>query len=201
MLEFQEGGRPESPAPDSVRRATLMRLGALCGLALSGEALAALATPARPGAQAAAGLLAPDQLALTGVLAELIIPKTETPGALAVGAHRTISRLLQVCLGAKDRQQFVAGLARIDAVARADGGKRFVALTPARQVALLHALDQGRAPFDGDDRRFFMQLKSLTAFAYYTSEVGATRELAYLPVPGGFKGNVPLKQIGRNWAL
>ena len=177
---------------DAGRRASMLRLAALCGLAMSGEALAALATPGpKP------GLLAPDALALTGVLAELIIPKTNTPGALAVGAHHTISHLLQACAGKGAQDRFLAGLARLDAV----DGKRFVTLPGVRQVALLHALDEGRAPFNGEDQQFFRQLKWYTAFAYYTSEAGATRELAYLPIPGGFRGNLSTKKFGRNWAL
>lgn len=178
------------------RRAALARLAGLCGLALSGDLLAAVSAP-----RTTPGLLAPDPLALLAVLAELIIPKTDTPGARAVGAHHTISHLLRACASKQEQELFIGGLARIDAVAAAQGGKRFVALTPKRQVGLLHALDEGRAPFDDADRRFFMRLKAHTAFAYYTSEVGATRELAYLPVPGGYKGNVPLRKNTRNWAL
>lgn len=196
MLHTEERGHSEPLAVSIERRATLMRLAGLCGLALSGEALAALAAPAR-----APGLLAPDALALTGVLVELIIPTTDTPGALAVGAHRTISHLLHTCAGKSEQAQFLAGLARVDSAAKAHKGKRFAALTPARQVALLHAIDAGQAPFNGEDQDFFRQLKAYTAFAYYTAEVGATRELAYLPVPGGYKGDVPLKKIGRGWAL
>ncbi len=177
-----------------IRRATLVSLAALCGLALSGEALAALSTPAPE-------LLTPEALRLTGILAELIIPQTDTPGALAVGAHKTIDHLLRACATPYDQQRFVAGLARIDAVAAEQGGKRFAALAPARQVALLHALDGGASPFTSADRAFFSQLKSYTLFAYYTSEAGATRELAYLPIPGGYKGNVPVTRATRTWAL
>jgi hypothetical protein len=196
MLHTEERGHSEPLAVSIERRAALMRLAGLCGLALSGDALAALAAPER-----APGLLAPDALALTGVLVELIIPATDTPGALAVGAHRTISHLLQACADKSAQARFVAGLARIDSAAKAREGMRFAALEPARQVALLHAIEAGHAPFNGEDQDFFRQLKSYTALAYYTSEVGATRELAYLPVPGGYKGDVPLEKVGRGWAL
>lgn len=196
MLKPEQGGHTEPQLFSAERRAAMQRIAALCGLALSGEALAALAAP-----KTTPGLLAPDMLELTGVLAELIIPKTDTPGALAVDAHHTISHLLRACASRQQQTWFVAGLERIDAIAKAKGGKRFVALAPARQVALLTALDAGAAPFNPADRQFFSQLKSYTAFAYYTSEPGATRELAYAPVPGGFKGNVPFKEIGRNWTL
>ncbi|HEX8405314.1 MAG TPA: gluconate 2-dehydrogenase subunit 3 family protein [Duganella sp.] len=188
------------------RRSALIKLAGLCGLALSGDALAALAgaakgTAAKGAATNAPGLLSPEALALTAVLAEHIIPATDTPGALAVGAHRTIDRMLLACATASEQRSFLDGLERVDAQAMDADGKRFRALPPKRRVALLHALDGGTAPFNGDDQLFFRKLKSYTLFAYYTSEAGATRELAYLPVPGGYKGNFPLRKNTRTWAI
>ena len=197
--------KPREPAGQP-RRSALLRLGALCGLAGlsglagSGEVLAAVAA-AKTGAAHEPVLLSRDELQLTGVLAELIIPQTDTPGALAVGAHRTIDHLLKVCAQPAEQARFKAGLARLDAVALAKGGKRLKTLPAARQVALLQALDAGRTPFEGDDQAFFRQLKGWVAFAYYTSEAGATRELAYLPIPGGFQGNYKLTRSTRSWAI
>lgn len=188
------------------RRSALLRLGALCGLAgapglaSSAQLLGAVAAANSGGAYEPV-LLTRDELQLTAVLAELIIPKTDTPGALAVGAHRTIDHLLKACALAPEQARFKAGLARIEAVALAEGGKRFKALPAARQVALLQALDAGRAPFAAEDQGFFRQLKGYVAFAYYTSEAGATRELAYLPIPGGFQGNYKLTRSSRGWAI
>jgi hypothetical protein len=181
------------------RRSALIKLAGLCGLALSSDALAALAAAGKP--PAAPGLLSAEALALTGVLAEHIIPATDTPGALAVGAHRTIDHMLLVCATKPEQQEFVAGLDRVDALVLAAEGKRFRTLPAKRRVALLHALDGGTAPFTARDQHFFRRLKSYTVFAYYTSEAGSTRELAYLPVPGGFKGNFPVRKNTRTWAI
>lgn len=181
------------------RRSALIKLAGLCGLALSGDALAALAAAGK--APAAPALLSSEALALTAVLAEHIIPATDTPGALAVGAHRTIDHMLLACATASEQQSFIAGLERVDALALAADGKRFRALPARRRVALLTALDAGTAPFSGEDQRFFRKLKSYTLFAYYTSEAGSTLELAYLPVPGGFKGNFPVRKNTRTWAI
>lgn len=186
--------------PDQNRRSALMGMAALCGLALTGEALAALP---RPGTRETYKpiFLAADAYRLTAALAELIIPATDTPGALAAGVPCTIDALLGACTPPQEQQRFTQGLAVIDAAAMRKHAKPFIALTPPRQSALLHALDAGATPFTPEQRAFFVQLKSLTLFAYYTSEAGATRELRYLPVPGGYRGNVALKTIGRRWAL
>ena len=50
-------------------------------------------------------------------------------------------------------------------------------------------------------RPFFRTLKELTITGYYTSKIGATVELHYLPVPGHYEGCVPLARIGRSWAV
>jgi hypothetical protein len=208
---FETGDRAAGPAgerpqePDRARRAALLRIGALCGLAGLGELgfnADVLAAAAAKGASASAPeLLTRDELQLTGVLADLIIPRTETPGALDVGAHRTVDHLLKACALEPAQAAFRSGLARIDAAARAQGAKRFGALPPARQVALLQALERGATPFGPEDQRFFRELKGYVAFAYYTSEAGASRELAYLPVPGGFKGDVKVTRATHTWAI
>lgn len=189
--------------PNGARRQTLVRLAALCGLALSDFALGSdvLAAATAPASTGRPEFLSPDELALTGVLAELIIPQTDTPGALAVGAHRTVDHLLAVCTLEPAQSGFRAGLARIAAVARQEAGKPFAALPPPRQAALLHAIDSGAAPFDTTDQRFFRQLKGYVAFAYYTSEAGASRELAYLPVPGGYTGHLKVTNATHTWAI
>lgn len=209
-IEYRTDHGPQEP--DGVRRQTLARLAAFCGLALGDFALgsdvlaaatqAATKAATKPATKAAPPeYLSPDELALTGVLAELIIPQTDTPGALAVGAHRTVDHLLAVCTLQPAQNAFRTGLARIDAAARAGDGKRFAALSPLRQAALLRAIDSGAAPFHADDQRFFRQLKGYVAFAYYTSEAGASRELAYLPVPGGFIGHLKVTSATHTWAI
>ena len=47
---------------------------------------------------------------------------------------------------------------------------------------------------------FFRMMKELTVLGYYTSQLGATKELRYARVPGKFVGCVPLAKVGRSWA-
>jgi hypothetical protein len=198
-------GEPDPARTNLMRRANLLRLAALCGLAGAGalgvDADALAAAAAKGSGNAAPELLTRDELRLTGVLADLIIPRTDTPGALDVGAHRTVDHLLKACALEPAQAAYRAGLSRIDAAAQGQYGKRFAALPAARQVALLRALDAGTAPFGAADQGFFRQLKGYVAFAYYTSEAGASQELAYLAVPGGFKGDVKVTRSTHTWAI
>jgi hypothetical protein len=138
--------------------------------------------------------LTADQVDLVAAIAEHILPETDTPGARGVGVHRFIDTLLAESYPATERAAFVAGLADVDARAQRASGQSFLRATPAEQLALLEQLDREAAPF-------FRIMKELTLVGYYTSEVGATRELHHAPVPGRYEGCVPLARIGRTWAV
>lgn len=62
-------------------------------------------------------------------------------------------------------------------------------------------MEQASDGFTENDRKLFKQFKALVTFGYYTSEIGASQELAYLAIPGGYKGNFKFKDVGKAWAL
>jgi len=61
--------------------------------------------------------------------------------------------------------------------------------------------DTARRGSDAIQRPFMRTMKELTVLGYYTSEIGATKELRYLRVPGRFDGCVPLAANDRTWAV
>jgi glucoside 3-dehydrogenase (cytochrome c) hitch-hiker subunit len=169
---------------EALRRAALVLAGVLAGC----EARRAPAAAWRPRA------LSTDQAEIVATVAEHILPETDTPGARAVGVHRFIDALVAESYSAEERQRFLAGLEGLDDRARRAHGCAFLACAAGDQLALLGELDRAAEPF-------FRTLKDLTLVGYYTSEVGATRELRHVPVPGRYAGCVPLAQIGRTWAV
>jgi hypothetical protein len=90
--------------------------------------------------------LSADQSELVATIAEHIIPATDTPGARAAGVDRFVDTILTNYYGAAERQRFLGGLADVDAYARKEHGKAFLATTPQQQVALLTALDAESFP-------------------------------------------------------
>jgi len=50
------------------------------------------------------------------------------------------------------------------------------------------------------ENKFYRDIKQTIATAYYMSELGATEELHYEPVPGEWRGDVPFSEIGKAWA-
>lgn len=92
-----------------------------------------------------------------------------------------------------DAARIKAGLDQIDKDARGAHGAAFTALTSAQQMAML-------TRYDAQAVGFFRTIKELTTIGYFTSEPGATIALRYDPVPGEYRGCVPLSEIGRAWA-
>ncbi|PYO99228.1 MAG: hypothetical protein DMD60_02230 [Gemmatimonadetes bacterium] len=187
---------------EALRRAALLLGGALAAPTVAGVLAGCRASRAPEGAWAPQALTR-DQAELVAALAEHILPETDTPGARAAGVHRFIDALLAESYSPLERTRFLAGLAAVDARAVSASGRPFLQCAAGDQRALLEALDREAlaGSVDPPDPPFFRTLKELTLVGYYTSEIGATRELHHAPVPGRYDGCVPLAQIGRTWAV
>lgn len=180
------------------RRQALINIAGLLGLSMSAESFALIDSARQVGKTA--NVLSESQLAITAALAEVVIPKTDTPGAIGVGAPDYINHHLRVCISPQKQKLFIAGLQKLNQVSLDQFNTGFAWLMSQKQIELVTALENKNNGFTQEDKDFFTFFKSLTLFAYYTSEIGATQELAYLEVPGGYQGSFPFAKIGRAWA-
>ena len=122
-----------------------------------------------------------DQQAETvAVLAELIIPETETPGARAVHVHQHIDYSLSL-QSEEVQQRFLRGLDWLDQKSRETFGQSFTGLPEQAQKALLTIVssEKNTALSDRMGVEFFKELKDRTIVGYYTSEAGMFEELDY----------------------
>lgn len=125
------------------------------------------------------------------LLCDLVIPPTDTPGGAAAGAGAFV--LLALDHGVGGLQPGV-----LDTVARAldsAGGAPFLSLPRAKAEQLLVEFDA--AAFhtrenDGSPAAAWRALKPALVVGYYATEVGASQELVYEPVPGPERRNFKL---------
>jgi hypothetical protein len=121
--------------------------------------------------------------ALAQRLSDLVIPRTDTPGAADVGTGGFVLFALDEHMGSLEPSQLTMVETALDAAA----GGRFLALQRTRQETLLSALDARActAPATaGSPEAAWLHLKAAIVGGYYTSEAGASVELRYDPVPG-----------------
>lgn len=115
-------------------------------------------------------------LAAITAMAALIIPATDTPGAVEAG----VPAFIDFVVGRNKELQpvFASGLRWL---ADRTGGRGFAALGEAEQLAILRPLceacDGGRAVTEGE--KFFAAVKALTADGYWTSREGMGKTLGF----------------------
>ena len=163
------------------RRETLKILGAIsstCAFPFLGDELYAQHAHGKNAVQAVATapkFFSPVQFSLVSRIADLIIPPTDTPGAVAAGVPAYID--LVVGRNKPLQESLMGGLRWIDDESTRQFGHPFLKLTEEQQIALLEPLDERRGTGVGE--RFFRAIKNLTADGYYTSKIGLMDELGY----------------------
>jgi hypothetical protein len=184
------------PVYSTDRRGALKILGAIgatCAAPIAGDELfgRTMDEPHQHSAGAQVALLAkplffpPADFETVSRIADLIIPETDTPGAVAA----SVPAYIDLIISRNSAQQSLAndGLRWLDEDAKRFGKTRFVALTEQQQMSILQplcdALDAGKT--EGRLTQFFALLKNLTADGYYTSRIGLMQDL-------GYKGNTVL---------
>ncbi len=206
------------------RRDALQRVAIMMGGAISAPSLVAMlegCKSAESGSSASFSL-STDYQNLVAEIAEIIIPKTDTPGAKEAGVGPFIELMIKDCYSAEQGQHFIKGLDTIEEKAKAAGGN-FVSLAAEKQTAILKEMEadakkeseEAKAkqidPETGKEKEdakksekltpFFQLMKELTLFGYFTSEPGATQALDYVPIPGAYNGCIPLKEGQKAYAL
>jgi hypothetical protein len=142
--------------------------------------------------------LGEDQFLMLKRVVDLIIPETDTPGAVGARVHQFIDLMLAEWASPARRSRYLAGLEDIDRRARHLGGKDFAENSKTAQLEVLRQLDdEAFAP--GFPDTFFGELKKMTLFAYYSSEPGATDELRFQRIPGDYQPCLPMEEDGRAW--
>ena len=187
-------------APAVRRRAALARLAALAA-AGSGWTLESLAQTlaAQPRRQS----LETRARRTLAAAADVIVPRTETPGALQAGVPQFVAAVYASWMTDGERERFAAGLAALDARARAAQRRSYASCRAAERAGLLRTAIAADAyagaaaslsqRIAASDVPFALRLRDLVVFGYFTSEAGANRALRYMAAPGRYDGDVPMR--------
>jgi len=192
------------------RREMIQRAVALLGGAVSSSAMAGVlagCVSAPPAAGDKQTFFTADEMKAATAVADQILPRTDTPGAIDVGVPGFMDRMMAGYYKDRQRRILRAGLVRMDKDAMAAHSLAFAALSAEQQVALMkvydrEAYEQSRRNISNPnaDPHFFRILKELTIVGFCTSETGATKFLKYAATPGPYRGDIPYSEIGKAWA-
>ncbi|GAB3942505.1 gluconate 2-dehydrogenase subunit 3 family protein [Spirosoma harenae] len=130
-------------------------------------------SPARVGS-----FLTETQREIVARTADLIIPRTDTPGALDVGVPDFIDLMLRDCYTKPAQNAFLTGLGELER-------KGFLTLSPDQQTATLKQVEADSQK--STSPTFWLITKELTLLGYFTSELGVKASFDYQPIPGRFE--------------
>ncbi|MDP3737757.1 MAG: gluconate 2-dehydrogenase subunit 3 family protein [Hyphomonadaceae bacterium] len=188
-----------------IQKAAMLLGGAVSASAMAGVLAGCVSTPeATSGKQT---FFTPSEMRTATAVADQILPRTDTPGAIDVGVPAFMDKMMAGYYREKQRSILRAGLERMDRDAMTAYGQVFTALSVDQQVALMKVYDReayelGRRNINNPDAdpHFFRILKELTIVGFCTSEVGATKFLTYAAIPGPYRADIPYSEIGKAWA-
>jgi len=183
------------------RRDLLRLLGAVAAtpalVGLTPEQLLALGreTHARAGGRGPSGL-SPVTEETIALLAELILPETDTPGARSVGVPGFIYQMMAEWQIEAERQGVLDGLDDLDRRSRTAGGAPFSGLSADAQAALLKTID-GTKGQPGSAEYAWSTIKELAVYGYFTSATVQREVLRVQIIPGRFDGCIPIHAVSQ----
>jgi hypothetical protein len=145
--------------------------------------------------------LSDTQRNIVSAVAEHILPKTTTAGAIDAGVPAFIEMMLKDCYKAPEHNSFLKGLKDLE-------NAQFLSVNKEGQVAVLKLLEANTKELmksyqlnkvkvgDNVDKEtlegkngvpFWRLMKELTLLGYYTSEKGIQASFVYEPIPGKFE--------------
>ena len=170
-----------------------------------------------------------DEFSIISKLMELIIPKTDIPGAIELKLPHFLDGYVDVIFSKSAKQQISFGLDQLLGVAKNYSGKktikeletddleyqlaRFLKASDSKQRLWNNefekyqknkkTIDNTKIPNDAVAFSFVKQLRSLTITAFRTNEFIGENVLAYAPIPGEQIGCIDLMKAtgGKAWAL
>jgi gluconate 2-dehydrogenase gamma chain len=174
------------------RREAIKRTAAITGCVLSGSLITAVMSGCRPDSSNGwkPSALTQNQLQAAADFAEVILPRTDTPGAKDAKTERFIDSLADGYLSPEEKNMLIQFLNKLDE-------ENFSSLSFDEQTSFTKRMLDTE-----EDRRFFRSFKSMTLLGFFTSEIGATQVLSYDEIPGIFSGCEMLQDVGgKTWAL
>ena len=190
------------------RREALSRVAIIMGgTVLGAEAFLSGCTTAKTGL-----VFSAEDIAFLNEVGEVIIPATNTPGAKEANVGAFMSVMVRDCYDEKNQNIFMEGMRALQfKEAKAKIGKSFMEANAQERHDLISALDKEvqadkeakKASGDkktGNEIHYFTMMKELTLTGFFTSEVGATKALRYVAIPGRYEGCVPYTKGDKAWA-
>ncbi len=195
------------------RRKALKKTGLLAGAALATPSILSLlqACKSEPRLTWKPEFFTHDEASTIGTLVDMILPRTDTPGALDVKVDVFIDKVIAQTYDEIGQQNIRNEIAIFNKRCAENFGAAFASLDESKKVEVLRAEEKSSGKFNPgvwgttigtqEPIGFYRSMKSMAIWAYFTSGEIGEKVLNYDPIPGEYDGCKPLSEVGNRWSL
>lgn len=144
-------------------------------------------------------------------LVDTILPATDTPGGLDVKVDMFVDLVYDKTLDQNAKQGKVQEMDAFNQTCIDRFGMAFHQLDDESKKTILLEQETASPTFNGgvwgtavgeqQPVGFYRSLKSLMLWGYFSSEEIGRNVLNYDPIPGEYRGCIPLSEVGKIWSL
>ncbi|MDP4679835.1 MAG: gluconate 2-dehydrogenase subunit 3 family protein [Cyclobacteriaceae bacterium] len=164
--------------------------------------------------------LSKDDAITVSEIANIILPKTDLPGAIEMSVPQFIDLLMKDVFSDEQNEKFLSGLRvfnkqfekELDSKFNEEGQEdqqsfveKLYNLPDSDAQDVLSLVKKKEAPSGQEEKylmySFLVTVRDLTIKSYFTSEKIGEEVLSYDPVPGRQQGCVPVEEVGNVWAI
>lgn len=152
-----------------------------------------------------------DQARFVSAFVDTLLPRTDTPGGLDVKTDIFLDLVWAKTYDEKGQENIKASIDQFNEDCKKGFGKGFADLGSEERKAVFREHEAsspkfapkvwGTAVGEQQPITFYRSLKSMVLWGYFSSEEIGMNHLNYDPVPGEYRGCVPLSEIGNAWSL
>ena len=170
------------------------------GLFLGGAAFSAISISSLSSCQSSAtssgaawdpSFLSVEQGEILRSVADILIPTTDTPGAIDAGVPEYIDLMIKDNMDKETQQQIQDGFKGFIAQCQSAMGKAFGECSPEEQLKFLQGAE--KEAIESNEPSLLEGMKEMIYRGFFTSEAGQEL-LGFEPVPGDYQGCVPLSE-------
>ena len=152
-----------------------------------------------------------DEAKTISKLVDMILPRTNTPGALDVKVDLFIDKVIAKTYDESGQENMRSEINKFNSDCESNFGDVFIKLNETDKIEVLKIAETTSGKFNpgvwgttiGNQEpiSFYRSIKSTAIWAYFTSEEIGENVLSYDPIPGDYDGCKPLSEIGNRWSL
>ena len=148
-----------------------------------------------------------DQMDFISAVFDTIIPDTpDSPGAVALAVDKFLDTVAAEVMSKSSAEKLSNQLNSFKQQVENETGSKVVSMSDEAKLSYFSSLNLEEIAKSNEDPTYtstFLMMKEMVIGAYYATETIAKEVLVFNPVPGPYKGCVPVEEAtgGKTWAL